>query len=87
MTVDLPFVNLDDLFHSLPPIMDPQGMEGPAMLDGEEAVHVQRILCIPPLSQLLIFSYLLGIVVISQSLMSLHSHSNGLARKKLIQIF
>ena len=38
VTVDLPFVNLDDLFHSLPPIMDPQGMEGPAMLDGEEAV-------------------------------------------------
>jgi hypothetical protein len=41
----LPFVNLDDVFHFLPPIMDPQGMEGSAMLDGEEkAVHVQRIL-------------------------------------------
>jgi len=44
MTVDLSFINLDDLFHPLNPIMNPQGMEGPAMLDGEEkAVHAQRI--------------------------------------------
>ena len=34
----------------------------------------------------IIFSYLLGIVAISQSLMPLHSHSNGLERRKLIQI-
>jgi hypothetical protein len=45
VTVDLSFIHLDDVFHSLPLIMDPQGMEGPAMLDGEEkAVHFQRIL-------------------------------------------
>ena len=45
VTVDLSLVNLDDVFHSLNPIMNPQSMEGPAMLDGEEkAVHVQRIL-------------------------------------------
>ena len=45
VTVDLPFVNLDNVFHSLHPEMDPQGMEGPAMLDGKEkAVHAQRIL-------------------------------------------
>ena len=45
VTVDLPFVNLDDVLHSLNPIMNPQGMEGSAMLDGEEkAVHAQRIL-------------------------------------------
>ena len=45
VTVDLSFVNLDDVFHSLNPIMNPKGMEGPAMLDGEEkAVHAQRIL-------------------------------------------
>ena len=45
VTVELSFVNLDDVFHSLHPEMDPQGMEGPAMLDGEEkAVNAQRIL-------------------------------------------
>ena len=45
VTVDLSFMHLDDVFHSLNPIMNPQGMEGPAMLDGEEkAVHAQRIL-------------------------------------------
>ena len=30
VTVDLPFLHLDDVFHSFLPIMDPQGMEGPA---------------------------------------------------------
>ena len=45
VTVDLSFMHLDDVIHSLNPIMNPQGMEGSAMLDGEEkAVHVQRIL-------------------------------------------